>query len=97
LAEVVYDLFVARNGSTVVAGTIRCHYEEHEWKGKFVMAYNIFKLVATERTIIGQCYRGYTISPIGSVIGLGWGLVGGAVFAWLYNVIANRTSAQEQI
>ena len=30
-----------------------------------------------ERTLIGQCYRGYTISPIGSVIGLGWGWAGG--------------------
>ncbi|HUU28744.1 MAG TPA: hypothetical protein VM123_13110 [archaeon] len=34
-------------------------------------------------------YRGYCISPLGSVIGLGYGLVegliGGAVFAWLYN------------
>lgn len=40
-------------------------------------------------TLIGRLYRGYTISPIGSVIGLIWaffdGLVGGGIFAWLYN------------
>jgi len=46
-----------------------------------------------ERTLIGQLYRGYSISPMGSVIGLVWGffdaLVGGAVFAWLYNLIAS--------
>lgn len=45
-----------------------------------------------EVTIIGQLYRGYTISPAGSVIGLIWaffdGLAGGAVFAWLYNRLA---------
>jgi hypothetical protein len=47
-----------------------------------------------ERTLIGQLYRGYAISPLGSVIGLAWaffdGLLGGAIFAWLYNVIAVR-------
>ena len=44
-----------------------------------------------ETTLIGRLYRGYTISPVGSVIGLIWaffdGLIGGAVFAWLYNKI----------
>ncbi len=45
-------------------------------------------------TLIGQVYRGYTISPLGSVIGLGYGffdgLIGGAVFAWLYNRLAGQ-------
>ena len=45
-----------------------------------------------EPTIIGQIYRGYNISAIGSVIGLVWaffdGLIGGAIFAWLYNLMA---------
>ncbi len=40
-------------------------------------------------TLIGRLYRGYSISPLGSLIGLAWafpdGLFGGAVFAWLYN------------
>ena len=49
-----------------------------------------------EATLIGRLYRGYTISPFGSVIGLIWGLVdgliGGAVFAWFYNVILPFTS-----
>jgi hypothetical protein len=49
-----------------------------------------------ERTLIGQLYRGYSISPTGSIIGLIWaffdGLAGGAVFAWLYNIIAQRDS-----
>ncbi|RME35057.1 MAG: hypothetical protein D6786_03100 [Gammaproteobacteria bacterium] len=42
-----------------------------------------------EVTLIGRLYRGYTISPTGSVVGLVWGffdgLIGGALFAWLYN------------
>jgi hypothetical protein len=42
-----------------------------------------------ETTIIGQVYRGFNISPIGSLIGLAWafadGAIGGAIFAWLYN------------
>ena len=48
-----------------------------------------------EVTLIGRLYRGYSISPTGSVIGLLWaladGFVGGAVFAWLYNFIAARS------
>ena len=44
--------------------------------------------------IIARVYRGYSPSPVGSVIGLLWaffdGLIGGAVFAWLYNLIAAR-------
>ena len=44
--------------------------------------------------LIGHLYRGYNVSPVGSLIGLVWGLVdgliGGAIFAWLYNRIADR-------
>jgi hypothetical protein len=44
-------------------------------------------------TLIGQLYRGYNISPIGSIIGLVWalfdGAIGGAIFAWLYNFLAS--------
>jgi hypothetical protein len=50
-----------------------------------------------EVTLIGHLYRGYSISPMGSVIGLLWalvdGFVGGAVFAWLYNWIVKKSSA----
>ena len=51
-----------------------------------------------EVTLIGRLYRGYSISPTGSVIGLLWalldGFVGGAVFAWLYNWIVARSAAR---
>jgi len=50
-----------------------------------------------EVTLIGRLYRGYSISPMGSVIGLLWalvdGFVGGAIFAWLYNWIVKKSSA----
>lgn len=43
-------------------------------------------------TFISKIYRGYTISAIGSVIGLVYAffdaLIGGALFAWLYNKMA---------
>ena len=46
--------------------------------------------------LIGHLYRGYNVSPVGSVIGLVWGffdaLIGGAVFAWLYNKLAGCKS-----
>jgi hypothetical protein len=47
-----------------------------------------------EATFIGRLYRGYTISPWGSVIGLCWAffdwMIGGAIFAWLYNALVDR-------
>ena len=60
----------------------------------------IFNGATHETTIIGLFYRGYSISPLGSVLGLIWGffdaLVGGAIFAWLYNLIAGRSSKKEE-
>ncbi len=45
-----------------------------------------------EPTFIAKIYLGYTISPIGSVLGLIYafldGLIGGALFAWLYNKLS---------
>jgi hypothetical protein len=58
----------------------------------------MFDGASGEATLIGRLYRGYTISPMGSVIGLVWaladGFVGGLVFAWLYNRIAGRSAAR---
>ena len=52
----------------------------------------VFDGTTREPTLIGKLYRGYTISAVGSAIGLVWaffdGLIGGAVFAWLYNKTA---------
>ena len=45
-------------------------------------------------TALGALYRGYTITPLGSLIGFIWaivdGYVGGAIFAWLYNKLLTR-------
>ena len=53
-----------------------------------------FEGATGEITFLGHLYRGYNISPAGSVIGLLWafadGLIGGLIFAWLYNVLATR-------
>ena len=53
-----------------------------------------------ETTIIGQVYRGFNISPIGSLIGLVWafadGAIGGAIFAWLYNRFVSGCSAKSE-
>lgn len=42
-----------------------------------------------EPTLIGRIYRGFNLSPGGSVVGFLWafadGAMGGAIFAWLYN------------
>jgi len=48
-------------------------------------------------TLIGRLYRGYSITPWGSVLGLLWGLgdgfIGGAIFAWLYNFLSARCAS----
>jgi hypothetical protein len=55
-----------------------------------------FEGVTGEATFISRLYRGYNISPSGSLIGFVWafadGFIGAAIFAWLYNLIANRNS-----
>lgn len=64
--------------------------------GLFLLTWWIiaFDGVTGESTIIGRLYRGFNISPAGSFIGFCWafvdGLIGGAVFAWLYNLLSIR-------
>ena len=37
-----------------------------------------------DRTLIGRLYRGYYITPLGSVIGLIWALIDGAIGGAIY-------------
>lgn len=68
--------------------------------GIFCLTWWIIKFngVTKETTFIGRLYRGYKVSPIGSLIGLVWaffdGLIGGAIFAWLYNKIISYEEAK---
>jgi len=61
----------------------------------------LFEGATGEPTIIGLVYRGYTISVAGSIIGFLWalvdGLIGGAIFAWLYNLISARILSSESL
>jgi hypothetical protein len=58
-----------------------------------------FEGATGDPTLIGRLYRGFTISPTGSFLGLIWafvdGLIGGAIFAWLYNQLSTRFSSSE--
>ena len=60
----------------------------------WIMAFNG---ATGETTLVGRVYIGYDISPLGSLIGLIWGLVdgmiGGALFAWVYNMISSKNKA----
>ena len=48
-------------------------------------------------SLLQRVYIGYDFTPVGSVIGLAWGFVdgaiGGAIFAWLYNRLLAKPSA----
>ena len=67
--------------------------------GLFFITWWIIMLegVTGEVTLIGKVYLGYSISPVGSIIGLLWGLVdgiiGGAILAWLYNKLSQKMAS----
>ena len=52
-----------------------------------------------EITMLGRVYRGFSITPVGSLVGFVWGLcdgfIGGAIFALIYNKLAGSTAASE--
>jgi len=56
----------------------------------------LFEGATGEITFLGRIYIGYNISLTGSLIGLLWGffdgMIGGAIFAWLYNLLSNKFS-----
>lgn len=58
----------------------------------------IFEGASTEGTPIAHVFRGYSLTPIGSLAGLIWGLVagiiGGLIIAWMYNLMATRMVAK---
>lgn len=64
--------------------------------GVFVLTWWIiaFEGATGNTTVLGLVYRGYSVSAAGSFVGLVWGffdgVVGGAIFAWLYNLLASR-------
>jgi len=68
--------------------------------GLFVLTWWIiaFEGQTGQPTTIGLVYRGYAISAVGSLFGLVWaffdGLIGGAIFAWLYNTIMTCCTAK---
>ena len=43
---------------------------------------------------LNRIYKGYTMTPVGSLIGMVWGFfdagIGGAVFAWMYNLLVGK-------
>lgn len=54
-----------------------------------------FEGASGHTTVLGAIYRGYSVSPVGSIIGAVWGFadgtIGGAIFAWLYNRLTRGT------
>ena len=56
----------------------------------------LFDGSSSSPTFLGRVYRGYEMTPVGSLIGLLWGLVdgaiGGAILAWLYNTLGGSRS-----
>lgn len=60
--------------------------------GVFILTWWIM-LFEGQFSFLTLVYRGYSISPLGSIVGLVWGLVdgfiGGLIFAWIYNSCIN--------
>ena len=68
--------------------------------GLFLLTWWIifFEGASGDPTFIGRIYRGYSLTPAGSFVGLIWGLIdgfiGGVIFAWLYNLLASRLASK---
>jgi len=64
--------------------------------GVFIMTWWLIAAgnVTVTPMMLDQFYIGYRLTPVGSLIGLGYGLVCGgicgAILAWLYNFFAGR-------
>ena len=48
---------------------------------------------------LNRVYRGYTMTPVGSLIGAIWAFIdagiGGTIFAWLYNLLVEKCSKSQ--
>lgn len=68
--------------------------------GVFILAWWViaFDGMGVDAGVLGHVYRGFALTPVGSLIGLVWALVdgffGGAIFAWLYNLLASRLTSK---
>ena len=68
--------------------------------GVFFLAWWLIILEGSsgDPTALGRVYKGFSISPLGSVIGLVWGffdgLIGGLIFAWLYNKLTSGSDSK---
>jgi len=66
--------------------------------GLFLLTWWIILLdgSSSSPTFLGRVYRGYEMTPVGSLVGLLWGLfdgaIGGAILAWLYNALGGSRS-----
>ncbi len=58
----------------------------------------LFEGSTGDSLLISKIYRGYTVSPLGSLVGLAWGVVDGAVtgavIAWIYNLVTLKITAK---
>ena len=54
----------------------------------------LFEGITHEVTLLGRWYRGFTVSPVGSLVALVYGFADGFLIglmvAWIYNKIAPR-------
>ena len=52
-------------------------------------------------SLVGSLYFGYTVTPLGSLIGFAWGfadgLIGGALLALIYNFLAARLTRRAPV
>jgi hypothetical protein len=53
----------------------------------------LFEGTSASPMFFSRLYLGYTITPLGSIIGLVWGFfdgwIGGLIFAWVYNALVD--------
>ena len=60
----------------------------------------LFEGITREPTLIGRIYRGFNLSPTGSLIAFLWGFLDGFLIglmvAWIYNKLSPHLRSKEQ-
>lgn len=60
----------------------------------------LFEGITHDVTLLGRWYRGFTVSPVGSLVALGYGFIDGALIglllAWLYNRLAPLMKSEDE-
>lgn len=65
--------------------------------GVFIATWWLIAMGGEAPMLLDHFYYGYSVTPLGSVVGLVWGFICGTIcggiLAWLYNILSERVGS----